>query len=41
MLTFISILAGFALFEALAFRYGAESRRGFDERPERGRPHSL
>ena len=41
MLTFVSIIAGFALFEALAFRYGAESRRGFDERAEHGRPRSL
>jgi hypothetical protein len=35
MLIFTSLLAGFALFEALAYRYGAESRPGFDERPER------
>jgi hypothetical protein len=35
MLIFASILAGFALFEVLAYRYGAESRPGFDERPER------
>ena len=35
MLTFSTILAGFALFEVLAYRYGAESRPGFDERPER------
>jgi hypothetical protein len=27
-----SLLAGFALFEVLAYRHGAESRRGFDER---------
>ena len=36
MLTFASLLAGLALFEVLALRHGAESRRGFDERPERG-----
>ena len=35
MLTTISILTGFALFEVLAYRHGAESRPGFDERPER------
>ena len=35
MLTFTTILAGFALFEVLAYRHGAESRPGFDERPER------
>lgn len=38
MLLFSSILAGFALFELLAYRHGADSRPGFDERPERG-PH--
>ena len=38
MLTFTALLAGFALFEVLAYRYGAESRPGFDEHPERG-PH--
>ncbi len=36
MVTFIALLAGFALFEVLAYRHGAESRPGFDERPERG-----
>jgi hypothetical protein len=36
MLTFSSILAGFVLFEVLAYRHGADSRPGFDERPERG-----
>ena len=35
MLTVTAILAGFALFEVLAFTHGAESRPGFDERPER------
>jgi len=32
MLIAISLLAGFALFEVLAYRHGAESRPGFDER---------
>ena len=41
MLTVSSILAGFALFEVLAYRHGAESRAGFDERPERGTRRSL
>jgi len=41
MLTFTSILAGFALFEVLAYRQGAESRRGFDERPERGPSRNI
>ena len=35
MLIFTTILAGFALFEVLAYRHGAESRPGFDERHER------
>ncbi|HEV2787721.1 MAG TPA: hypothetical protein VGV67_15085 [Solirubrobacteraceae bacterium] len=35
MITLTVILAGFALFEVLAFTHGAESRPGFDERPER------
>ena len=35
MLTVAAILAGFALFEVLAFTQGAETRPGFDERPER------
>ncbi len=33
---FITSLAAFGLIEALAYRYGTESRPGFDERPERG-----
>lgn len=37
MLTFASVIAGLAVFEVLAFRHGAETRPGFDERPERGR----
>jgi hypothetical protein len=36
MFTAISVLAGFALFEVLAYRHGAESRPGFDERLTRG-----
>ena len=35
MLIITSLLAAFALFEVLAYRHGAESRPGFDERPER------
>jgi hypothetical protein len=35
MITALSLLAGFTLFEVLAYRHGAESRPGFDERPER------
>jgi hypothetical protein len=35
MLLFTSLLAAFGLFEVLAYRHGAESRPGFDERPER------
>jgi hypothetical protein len=41
MLIFISILAGFAVFEVLALRHGAESRPGFDERPQRGAPRDI
>lgn len=41
MLTISAIIAGFAAFEALAVRYGAESRPGFDERPEHGPRRSL
>ena len=37
----LTSLAGFALFEVLAYRYGAESRPGFDERPERGPYRSI
>jgi hypothetical protein len=39
MLTFASIITGFALFEVLAYRAGVDSRPGFDERPERGLRH--
>jgi len=35
MIIFTTVIAGFALFEVLALRHGAESRPGFDERPER------
>jgi hypothetical protein len=38
MVLFASIITAFGLFEVLALRHGAESRPGFDERPERG-PH--
>jgi hypothetical protein len=41
MLTIASILAGVALFEGLAYRYGAESRPGFDERPEHGSHRTI
>jgi len=41
MLLFTSLLSAFAIFEVLAYRYGAESRPGFDERPERGPRRSL
>ena len=36
-----SSLAAFALFEVLAHRYGAESRPGFDERPEHGHRRNV
>jgi hypothetical protein len=36
MLIFTSALAAFGIFEVLAYRYGADSRPFFDERPERG-----
>jgi hypothetical protein len=35
MFTTALIFAGFAAFEVLALRHGAESRPGFDERPQR------
>jgi hypothetical protein len=35
MVLLIALLAAFALFEALACRYGADTRPLFDERPER------
>jgi hypothetical protein len=38
MLLATSLIAAFGVFEVLAVRYGAESRPGFDERPERDRP---
>ena len=41
MLLFASALASFGLFEVLSYRYGAESRPVFDERPERGHRRSL
>ena len=36
MLLLASAITAFGLFEALAYRYGADSRPGFDERLERG-----
>ena len=41
MVLFASIIAAFGLFEVLVLRYGAESRPGFDERPERGPFRSI
>ena len=41
MLLFASIITGFAVFEVLAVRYGAESRPFFDERPARGQRRNL
>jgi hypothetical protein len=41
VLVFASAVATFGLFEVLAYRYGAESRPVFDERPEHGRRRSL
>jgi hypothetical protein len=38
MLLATSLIAAFGIFEVLAFRHGADSRPGFDERPERARP---
>jgi hypothetical protein len=32
MITFLAIALPVAILDALALRYGAESRRGFDER---------
>jgi hypothetical protein len=40
MLLLLSAIA-FALFELLAFRYGAESRPFFDERLERGPARAI
>ena len=37
MVILASVITAFAAFEVLAYRYGAESRPVFDERPERGR----
>ncbi len=41
MLLLLSALTAFGLFEVLAYRYGAESRAGFDERLERGSSRSV
>jgi hypothetical protein len=40
-ITALCILTGFALFEVLAYRFGADSRPGFDERPERGSHRNI
>jgi hypothetical protein len=37
MITAITAILGFAAFEVLAVRYGAESRPGFDEHEVRNR----
>jgi hypothetical protein len=41
MLILTASLAAFALFEVLVHRYGAESRHGFDERPEHGHRRNI
>ncbi len=41
MLILAFILAGFTAFEVLALTHGAESRPGFDERPERGSRRNI
>ena len=41
MLTFTSLIASFGLFEVLAYRSGAESRHGFDERLEHGHRRNI
>ncbi len=41
MLILSTLLAGFALFEVLAYRHGADTRPGFDERPEHGPRRSF
>ena len=39
MTTFILATVGLLVFDALALKYGAESRSGFDERREDRRPN--
>jgi hypothetical protein len=41
MVLFAFVIIAFGVFEALALRYGADSRPVFDERPERGPRRSL
>ena len=41
MLITASLITAFGLFEVLALRHGADSRPGFDERPERGPRRGL
>jgi hypothetical protein len=41
MLLLASALTAFGLFELLVYRYGADTRPGFDERPERGPRNTL
>ena len=40
MLLTASAITAFVIFEVLALRHGADSRPGFDERPERRGPHN-
>jgi hypothetical protein len=41
MLLFVSAIIAFGLFEMLAYRYGIDTRPGFDERPERDPRNAL
>jgi hypothetical protein len=41
VLLLISLILAFALFELLAYRYGVDTRPGFDERLVRGRRRNL
>jgi chromosome condensin MukBEF MukE localization factor len=41
MILIATAVAAFGIFEALAYRYGADSRPGFDERPEDARRRGL
>jgi hypothetical protein len=36
-----TVVGAVAVFELLAYRFGADSRPVFDERPERGQPRRL
>ncbi len=41
MLILTSLIVAFGAFELLAYRYGTESRPGFDERLDRGPRRGL